>query len=76
MEQLTIKDIERMRDRVRGDLNLYDLYLEVDAPEGETLLYFKSFDNLKKYVKENYNEDLTHKENSKKKIVGVKIWRN
>ena len=70
--ELTIKDIEQMGSRIQGDI---DLYLEVNAPEGETLLYFKSFDNLKKYVKENYNEDLTHKGNSKKKILAVQIWR-
>ena len=70
---MTIKDIERMGDRIQGDI---DFYIEVAAPEGETLLYFKSFDNLKKYVKENYNDDLTHKGNSKKKILAVRIWRN
>lgn len=69
---MTIKDIERLGDREQGHA---EFYLEVEAPEGATLLYFKGADNLKKYVKENYNDDLTHKENSKNKVVAVRIWR-
>lgn len=70
--ELTIKDIERMGDNLQGNI---DFFAVVVAPEGTSEIYFKSFDNLKKYVKENYNDDLTHKENSKKKISAVRIWR-
>ena len=70
---MTIKDIEQMRDRVQGDV---DLYIEERTPVGENLIYFKSFDNLIKFVKENYNENLISKKFLKNKIVGVKIWRN
>ena len=70
---MTIKDIEQMRNRIRGDI---DFYIEVEEDGSTDLIYYKSFDNLIKFVKENYNNDLTHKNNSNKKIVGVKIWRN
>lgn len=69
---MTIKDIEKMRNRLRGNI---DFYIEVEEPEGTNLIYFKSFDNLIKFVKENYTDNLISKENSEKKIIGVKIWR-
>lgn len=70
---MTINDIEQMRNRIRGDI---DFYIEVEDQTSTSLIYFTNFDNLIKYVKENYNNDLTHKQNNKNKIVGVKIWRN
>ena len=68
---MTIKDIEQMRD-VQGNVNFY---AEEQEQEVTHYIYFKSIDSLLEYVKKNYNDNLTHKENSKKKITGVKIWR-
>ena len=70
---MTIKDIEQMRNRIKGDISFY---IEVEEQCANKLIYYKSFDNLLKYVKENYNNDLTHKQNNNNKIVSVKIWRN
>jgi hypothetical protein len=69
---MTIKDIENIAENLPSRT---DLYLEVEAPEGNELLYFKGGNTLIKFVKQNFNENLVHKENSKKKIKGVKIWR-
>lgn len=69
---MTIKDIERMRDRLHGNA---ELYLEVQRGERTDYLWFRSFENLIKYVKKNYTSDLIHKENSEQKIIGVKLFR-
>ena len=70
---MTIKDIEQMRNRIVGDI---EFYIEVEEHGSPKLIYYKSFDNLLKYVKENYNNDLTHKQKENNKILSVKIWRN
>ena len=70
---MTIKDIEQMSNRIQSNM---EFYIEIEEQGSTNLIYFKSFDNLIKYVKENYNNDLTHKQNNNNKIVSVKIWRN
>ena len=69
---MTIKDIERIGDNIQGDI-VY--YLEELTPVGITLIYFRIFNSLLKYVKENYNDNLVRKDDASVSIVGVRLWR-
>ena len=72
MKSFTLKDIEQMRNRITSNMTFY---VEVEEDNKTSYIYYESFDNLINYVKENYKNDLTHKENVNKKILGVRIWR-
>lgn len=69
---MKLKDIERMGDNIQGGC---DYFVVIETPRGETNIYSRFFTNLLSWVKKNYNEDLTAKDNSKEKITGVKIFR-
>jgi hypothetical protein len=69
---MTIKDIEQMANELNGT----EAYCIVAIAEGRiTNVDLKPLNDLLKHIKENYNDDLTHKENNARKIERVRIWR-
>lgn len=69
---MTIKDVEQIANELNGE----EGYCIVAIADGNiTNVNLMLFNDLIKHIKENYNDDLTHKENANNKIERVRIWR-